>query len=86
MSYFQGPSETPLLGITIGQGLEQRVDLNPDKEAVIFSTGNVRKTFGQLLEEVYILNEQYILITMRFLLMEMMDSVHFNYYMYNETF
>lgn len=53
MSYFQGPSETPLLGITIGQGLEQRVDLNPDKEAVIFSTGNVRKTFGQLLEEVY---------------------------------
>ncbi|CAG2247723.1 ACSF2 [Mytilus edulis] len=51
LSYFQGPSETPLLGITIGQGLEQRVDLNPDKEAVIFSTGNVRKTFGQLLEE-----------------------------------
>ncbi|CAC5408960.1 ACSF2 [Mytilus coruscus] len=50
-SYFQGPSDTPLLGVTIGQGLEQRVDLNPDKEAVIFSTGNFRKTFEQLLEE-----------------------------------
>ena len=51
-SYFHGPSDIPLLGVTIGQALEQRVSISPDKEALVFSTGNVRKTFSQLLDEV----------------------------------
>ena len=51
LSYFHGPSDTPLLGVTIGQALERRVDIHPDKEAVVFCTDDVRKTFYQLLDE-----------------------------------
>ena len=63
LSYFHGPSDMPLLGVTIGQALEQRVDIHPDKEAVVFSTDNVRKTFYQLLDEVDFTCNSYIYCT-----------------------
>jgi fatty-acyl-CoA synthase len=60
LSYFHGPSDTPLLGVTIGQALERRVDIHPDKEAVVFCTDDVRKTFYQLLDEVDFTCNSYI--------------------------
>lgn len=50
-SYTQGPGDTPLRGITIGSLLQQQTEKTPDREAVIFSSANIRKTFSQLLEE-----------------------------------
>ncbi|CAG2247729.1 ACSF2 [Mytilus edulis] len=50
-SYAHGPSDTPLLGSTIGQALQDWTELRPDKEAAIFCKGNIRKTFQQILEE-----------------------------------
>jgi hypothetical protein len=51
-SYAHGPSDAPLLGSTIGQALQDWVELRPSKEAAVFCTGNIRKTFQQILEEV----------------------------------
>ncbi|XP_052077607.1 medium-chain acyl-CoA ligase ACSF2, mitochondrial-like [Mytilus californianus] len=50
-SYAHGPSDTPLLGSTIGQALQDWTELRPDKEAAVFCKGNIRKTFQQILEE-----------------------------------
>lgn len=50
-SYAHGPSDAPLLGSTIGQALQDWVELRPSKEAAVFCTGNIRKTFQQILEE-----------------------------------
>ncbi len=51
-SYMQGYPESPLVGITIGQLLEQRAEAHPEREAVIVSHQGHRLTFQQLLEEV----------------------------------
>ncbi|XP_041358903.1 medium-chain acyl-CoA ligase ACSF2, mitochondrial-like [Gigantopelta aegis] len=51
-SYASGPSDKPLLGKTIGQCLQERVEKTPDKEAVVFYSQGFRKTFSQLLNEV----------------------------------
>ena len=52
MSYDHGASDTPLLGSTIGQLMEERAEKHPDREAFIFPQQNIRKTFAELLEEV----------------------------------
>ena len=51
-SYLQGPRDTPLLGVTIGQLLEERAEQHPDKLAVAVRHQQKRLTFEQLLEEV----------------------------------
>ncbi len=48
----QGYPESPLVGITIGQLLEQRAEAHPEREAVIVRHQGHRLTFKQLLEEV----------------------------------
>ncbi|CAH1777383.1 unnamed protein product, partial [Owenia fusiformis] len=50
-SYTQGSGTVPLLGVTVGELLEQRVEKHPDKLATIFSASRTRKTFQDLLTE-----------------------------------
>ncbi|CAD5124673.1 DgyrCDS12934 [Dimorphilus gyrociliatus] len=50
-SYSHGSSTKRLLGKTIGQLLEERAEMHPDKEAVIVSKENARLTFEQLLQQ-----------------------------------
>ena len=52
-SYDHGSSDTPLLGYTIGQMLEQTSNKQADKLAYIFSED--RLTFSELLEQVNII-------------------------------
>ncbi|KAL5012159.1 hypothetical protein ScPMuIL_010710 [Solemya velum] len=51
-SYNHGPSDVPLRGITIGKQLQNQVELNPDKEALVFCKTGIRRTFSQLLDEI----------------------------------
>ncbi|GFR73180.1 acyl-CoA synthetase family member 2, mitochondrial [Elysia marginata] len=50
-SYIHGTSSIPLLGITIGQALQEKVDKHPDKPAAIFSKENVQLSFQGLLQK-----------------------------------
>ena len=52
-SYTCAPCETPLVGYTVGQLLQRSTELYADREAVVFIHQNIRKTFQQLLQEVY---------------------------------
>jgi fatty-acyl-CoA synthase len=45
-SYVSGPSETPLLGMTIGDAFEQTVTRFPDREALVSRHQNVRYTLA----------------------------------------
>ncbi|KAL3879067.1 hypothetical protein ACJMK2_031381 [Sinanodonta woodiana] len=47
----KGPGDVPLRGITIGKALQEQVERNPDKEALVFCRTNKRRTFSQLLAE-----------------------------------
>ncbi|KAK6173384.1 hypothetical protein SNE40_016846 [Patella caerulea] len=51
-SYVHGNDSQPLLGITIGKALQNTVERNPTKEAVVFYDDGIRKTNEQLLEDV----------------------------------
>jgi hypothetical protein len=53
-SYASCPGDVPLLGVTIGNLLQQRAEQHPDKEAFVVYNGDsvIRRTFAQLLEEV----------------------------------
>ncbi len=48
----QGPCNVPLLGVTIGQWMQQRVEEHPDKVAAVFRHQNKRLSFQELLEQV----------------------------------
>ncbi|KAI8510839.1 Acyl-CoA synthetase member 2 mitochondrial [Branchiostoma belcheri] len=50
-SYHHGLDTTRLLGVTIGQKLQQTVQEFPDREMLVFKRGNVRRTFQQFFEE-----------------------------------
>lgn len=50
-SYTQGPADIALRGITVGNLLQQQADKTPDREAYIFCSTGIRKTFSQLLDE-----------------------------------
>ncbi|XP_048773369.1 medium-chain acyl-CoA ligase ACSF2, mitochondrial-like [Ostrea edulis] len=50
-SYAHGPGDTPLLGATIGQLLQQRTERHPDKTAVVFSATGDRLSFSELLDQ-----------------------------------
>uniref|UniRef100_A0A4W3GRJ9 Medium-chain acyl-CoA ligase ACSF2, mitochondrial n=1 Tax=Callorhinchus milii TaxID=7868 RepID=A0A4W3GRJ9_CALMI len=51
-SYVHGTCNLPFTSKTVGQCLEESANLVPDKEAVVFVQDGVRKTFGQLKQEV----------------------------------
>ncbi|ESO03384.1 hypothetical protein HELRODRAFT_80632, partial [Helobdella robusta] len=50
-SYLSGPSNYPLIGVTIGQLMEQAAQLHPDKNAFVFTHQRLKLTFEKLLEE-----------------------------------
>lgn len=50
-SYVQGTADIPLRGITIGNLLQQQTEKTPDREAYVFPSAGIRKTFSQLLDE-----------------------------------
>ncbi|GFR73176.1 acetyl-CoA synthetase [Elysia marginata] len=50
-SYIHGPSSIPLLGVTIGQALQEKVGKHPDKSAAIFAKENVQLSFQELLQQ-----------------------------------
>ncbi|KAL4233938.1 Acyl-CoA synthetase member 2 mitochondrial [Mactra antiquata] len=50
-SYTHGPGEVTLRGITIGRLLQDQTEKTPDRDAVVFVSNGIRKTFSQLLEE-----------------------------------
>ena len=51
-SYTSGSSDTPLLGITIGDMFDQTVARYPDNEALIVRHQSIRYTYRQLKEQV----------------------------------
>ena len=53
LSYAHGKGTAGLIGATIGQLLEQRASLDPDKEAVVVIHQDVRLTFQELLQQVW---------------------------------
>ena len=51
-SYVSGTSDTPLLGMTIGEAFDQTVARFPDREALVSRHQNLRYTWVQLRQEV----------------------------------
>src|SRR5262245_24240681 len=51
-SYVSGPSQLPLLGETLGQGLDRIAARVPDRDALVSCHQNQRFTYRQLREEV----------------------------------
>ncbi|KAI0212128.1 hypothetical protein LSAT2_002969 [Lamellibrachia satsuma] len=51
-SYVHGAASTPLIGVTIGQKLQDMTEAHPEREAMVFCRANVRYTFEQLLTQV----------------------------------
>ncbi len=51
-SYTSGVSDTPLLGLTIGDMFDQTVEQFPDNEALVVRQQNLRYTYRQLQEKV----------------------------------
>ena len=58
-SYVCGPGSTPLLGLTIGQLLENTANKYGDREAVVVIHQNIRKTYQQLLIDVWIISQLF---------------------------
>lgn len=50
-SYIHCASPIPLLGVTIGRGLQNRVEKHPDKASAIFPKQSVQLTFQELLQK-----------------------------------
>ena len=51
-SYTSGTSDTPLIGMTIGDTFDQTVERFPDNEALVSRHQNLRYTYRQLQQEV----------------------------------
>ena len=51
-SYLKGPSNIPLLKLTLGQLLQQAADNFGDRTAAVFIHQDIRKTYNQLLKDV----------------------------------
>lgn len=54
-SYVSVPGETPLLGMTIGQMIDEAARKYGDNEALVVPFQNIKRTYKQLKEEVRIL-------------------------------
>ena len=53
LSYSHSPSKFPMLGETFGQRLEWAVNKVPERDAFVFPKLNVRYTFAQSLQKVF---------------------------------
>ena len=53
LSYSHSPSKFPMLGETFGQRLEWAVNKVPERDAFVFPKLNVRYTFAQYLQNVF---------------------------------
>ncbi|XP_013929671.1 PREDICTED: acyl-CoA synthetase family member 2, mitochondrial [Thamnophis sirtalis] len=51
-SYLNGPSDIPLISRTVDQCLEETTHRFPEREALVFLTEGVRKTFSQFKQDV----------------------------------
>ena len=51
-SYVSGPGYPPLLGLTIGQAVDRAEDMFGDREALVVSHQNIRRTFSEVKQEV----------------------------------
>ena len=51
-SYVCGPGQPPLLGLTIGQAVDRAEDMFGDREALVVSHQNIRRTFTEIRQEV----------------------------------
>jgi fatty-acyl-CoA synthase len=51
-SYASGPSDAPLLGLAIGDALDQTAARLPDNDALIYRCQRLRYTYAQLREGV----------------------------------
>ena len=51
-SYVCGPGYPPLMGITIGQGVDRAADLFGDREGLVVTHQNVKRNFTELKEEI----------------------------------
>ena len=51
-SYLSGAADHPLIGITIGQLMEQAAEFHPDKEAFVFCEQGLKLNFEQLIQQV----------------------------------
>ena len=54
-SYVCGPGTPPLLGITIGQGVDIAADTFGDREGLVVSQQGIRRNFTQLKQEIDLL-------------------------------
>lgn len=54
-----GPSEVPLVGLTVGGTLDRAADLFGDNEAIVSLHQNVRKTFSQVQEDVSTAHQRF---------------------------
>uniref|UniRef100_A0A7N4NTG4 Medium-chain acyl-CoA ligase ACSF2, mitochondrial n=1 Tax=Sarcophilus harrisii TaxID=9305 RepID=A0A7N4NTG4_SARHA len=52
LSYFKGPTDMKLSSKTVGQCLEDTAQMFPDREALVVSHQNIRKTYVQIKQEV----------------------------------
>jgi hypothetical protein len=53
-SYLSGPRDIPLIKLTLGQLLQQAADRFGDRTAAVFIHQDIRKTFHQVLVDVWI--------------------------------
>ncbi|GAV02324.1 hypothetical protein RvY_12907 [Ramazzottius varieornatus] len=51
-SYVNGASATPLVGHTIGDLIDMQAEQKPDQEAFVFPAQNIRKSYGDLKQDV----------------------------------
>ncbi|RXG60845.1 hypothetical protein Avbf_06008 [Armadillidium vulgare] len=51
-SYAMGPSDVPLLGLTIGKVLDQAAESFGDTEAIVSAHQRIRRTFSEVKEEI----------------------------------
>ena len=54
-SYSHSPSKFPLIGQTFGQRLEWAVNKVPERDAIVFPKLNIRYSYAQYLQKVYLL-------------------------------
>ena len=51
-SYVCGPGYPPLMGLTIGQAVDRAEDMFGDREALVVTHQNIRRTFTEVKQEV----------------------------------
>ena len=66
-SYLKGPSNIPLLKLTLGQLLQQAADNFGDRTAAVFIHQDIRKTYNQLLKDVRRCKTTLMLQTLKFI-------------------